>query len=217
MTHPYYHAESSVLAFGGITKDYLKIHTWLDATKVFFCDCRHRALRHNLESIPIAEELFGKNITASDDQIVAVNAIVEQHIREDCGGLLPTLADWLQEIKLPFPIANIPVEQLSVSCADIYGGKASDYRRIHDWFDETRKYLDDLRHYALRHHTVGIFEAEAIFGQTIINSNNTQIPVRYIGEFHVRKRCCGRIPTLADWLRAMVRRAWMNRPTKVYL
>jgi hypothetical protein len=46
MTHPIFHAESSVRRFGGRVEDYQPIHDWLDATKETFCDFRHRALRH---------------------------------------------------------------------------------------------------------------------------------------------------------------------------
>jgi hypothetical protein len=46
MTHPIFHAESSVRRFGGKNEDYLPIHQWLDSSKREYCDFRHRALRH---------------------------------------------------------------------------------------------------------------------------------------------------------------------------
>ena len=212
MTHPYHHAESSVRVFGGTEEDYLEIHTWLDATKAFFRDCRHRALRHNLESISIAEKLFGKKIN-SQSSTVSVLEIVEQHIREDCGGRLPTIADWLCEIKLSFRLKDVSAEQLSILSAETYGGYPEDYHKIHSWFDQGETFFNNLRHYALRHHSTGIFDAEKVFGPIIKNGIGVKIPTRYIGELHVRKRC-GHIPTLADWLRSMTRRAWMNRPVR---
>ena len=39
----------------------------------------------------------------------------------------------------------------------------------------------------LRHHSEGIFLCERIFGVAITNSEGKQVPVRYIGEQHVRK------------------------------
>lgn len=45
MTHPMFHAESSVRRFGGKNEDYLPIHQWLDSSKQEYCDFRHRALR----------------------------------------------------------------------------------------------------------------------------------------------------------------------------
>lgn len=47
MTHPIFHAQSSVRRFGGKVDDYRSIHDWLDGTKKMFADFRHRALRHH--------------------------------------------------------------------------------------------------------------------------------------------------------------------------
>ena len=50
------------------------------------------------------------------------------------------------------------------SSARTFGGKAEDYVPIHAWFDESKAYLPDFRHRALRHHSEGIFLCERIFG-----------------------------------------------------
>jgi hypothetical protein len=92
-----------------------------------------------------------------------------------------------------------------------WGGVVEDYTAIHDWFDATKEVFADARHRALRHHSRGIFEAERIFGRTIRNSDGVDVPVRYIGEQHVREDCGGRIPTVADWLRNIRIEMWMNR------
>jgi hypothetical protein len=68
--------------------------------------------------------------------------------------------------------------------------------------------MADFRHRALRHHTEGIFMAERIFGVTIVNSAGRVVPVRYIGEQHV-KEDLGRIPTVADWLSNIKTEGWM--------
>ena len=73
------------------------------------------------------------------------------------------------------------------SSARKFGGKAEDYLRVHNWFDESKAYLPDFRHRALRHHAEGIFLCERIFGVAITNSEGKQVPVRYIGEQHVRR------------------------------
>ena len=80
-----------------------------------------------------------------------------------------------------------------------WGGCVEDYQPIHDWFDESKAHMADFRHRALRHHSEGIFMAEKIFGTTITNSDGRVVPVRYIGEQHV-KEDLGLIPTVADWL-----------------
>jgi len=38
-----------------------------------------------------------------------------------------------------------------------FGGKPEDYLPIHSWFDESKAFLADFRHRALRHHAEGIF------------------------------------------------------------
>lgn len=101
----------------------------------------------------------------------------------------------------------------AVSSARRFGGKPGDYQAIHDWFDCTKELVPDFRHRALRHHTHGIFEAERVFGTTITNSDGKQIPVRFIGEQHVREDCKGLIPTPYDWLKSIQMEPWMH-PTQ---
>ena len=97
----------------------------------------------------------------------------------------------------------------------LYGGKPEDYQAIHDWFDATKETFADFRHRALRHHSQGIFEAERVFGLSITNSDGRVVPVRYIGEQHVKEDCGGRIPTVADWFRRIPVESWMSRGYKV--
>jgi hypothetical protein len=55
----------------------------------------------------------------------------------------------------------------------------------------------------------GIYMAERIFGTTILNSDGKAVPVRYIGEQHV-KEDLGRIPSFQDWIQELPTRApWM--------
>ena len=94
------------------------------------------------------------------------------------------------------------------SSARKFGGKAEDYLPIHKWFDESKAFFPDFRHRALRHHAEGIFLAEKLFGVAIVNSEGKQIPVRYLGEQHVREDL-GRIPTAQDWLLQIKPQRWM--------
>jgi hypothetical protein len=70
MAHPYHHALSSVVKWGGRIDDYIRIHEWFDASKMFTADFRHRALRHHAEGIFMAEALFGSTITLSTGRII---------------------------------------------------------------------------------------------------------------------------------------------------
>ena len=94
----------------------------------------------------------------------------------------------------------------SLSSVKKWGGKTEDYQPIHDWFDESKKIIADVRHRSLRHHTEGCFAAEAKFGTTITNSEGKKIPVRLIAERHILEDL-GFIPSFLDW-------AKMIRPTK---
>jgi hypothetical protein len=96
----------------------------------------------------------------------------------------------------------------ALSSVKKWGGCPDDYIKIHDWFDASKAHMADFRHRALRHHSEGIFMAEQIFGRTITNSAGRVVPVRYIGEQHV-KEDLGRIPKLADWLLCIKPESWM--------
>ena len=99
MTHPNYHAISSAKRFGGRPEDYLHIHEWFDATKETFADFRHRALRHHSQGIFECERVFGATLTNSDGRMVPTRYVGEQHVKEDCGGMIPTVADWFRNIR----------------------------------------------------------------------------------------------------------------------
>ena len=66
------------------------------------------------------------------------------------------------------------------------------------------------RHRALRHHSQGIFECERVFGITVENSDGKSVPVRFIGEQHVREDFSGYIPTIHDWLKGIPEEQWMQ-------
>lgn len=98
----------------------------------------------------------------------------------------------------------------AVSSARKWGGEPEEYLPYHAWFDQSKDHLADFRHRALRHHSEGIALCEQVFGPTLTLSTGRVIPTRWIGEQHVREDL-GRIPTVADWLRAIRPEPWMNR------
>lgn len=99
----------------------------------------------------------------------------------------------------------------AISSAKTHGGKWEDYIDIHNWFDETKAHYPDMRHRALRHHAEGIFWCEQIFGVVITNSDGKNVPVRFIGEQHI-KEDIGFIPTIKDYLDNMNTVGWMYKP-----
>lgn len=51
--------------------------------------------------------------------------------------------------------------------------------------------------------------AERVFGRSLTNEAGREIPVRWIGEQHVKEDCQGRIPSMADWLGRIQPEPWM--------
>ena len=98
----------------------------------------------------------------------------------------------------------------AVRSAKLFGGEPEDYLAIHGWFDESKSFIADVRHRALRHHTEGIFLCEKLFGVTMLNSAGRQVPVRAIGEQHV-KDDLGWIPSVNDWLAKLPLEPWMRK------
>lgn len=98
----------------------------------------------------------------------------------------------------------------AVRSAHLFGGEAEDYLAIHNWFDESKAHIGDLRHRALRHHSEGIFLCESIFGVTLDNSDGRKVPVRAVGEQHV-KDDLGWIPSVKDWLENLQLQPWMGK------
>jgi hypothetical protein len=95
-----------------------------------------------------------------------------------------------------------------------WGGTVEDFIELHSWFDETKAIVADFRHRAGRHHAEGIFLLERLYGVTITISTGRVVPVRLIGEQHVREDL-GRIPSFADWVRCIHPEPWMGRAVKL--
>lgn len=102
----------------------------------------------------------------------------------------------------------------ALSSVKKWGGTVSDYLPLHDFFDASKAHVADFRHRALRHHSLGIYQLEEQFGKTITLSTGRVIPTRWVGEQHVLEDL-GRIPTWADWCRAIRPEAWMSRAKKL--
>ena len=102
----------------------------------------------------------------------------------------------------------------ALSSVRSWGGSIEDYLAVHAWFDGSKEILADFRHRALRHHAEGIFMSERLFGTTLTLASGRQIPTRWIGEQHVREDL-GRIPSFADWARAIHPAPWMGRTQRI--
>ncbi len=83
-----------------------------------------------------------------------------------------------------------------------HGGEPEDYLKIHNWFDQTKAHIADMRHRAVLHNSFGIYLCEQVFGTNIRNSEGKLVSVRDVGEDHVLEDL-GRIPSLAECLQTM--------------
>jgi len=88
------------------------------------------------------------------------------------------------------------------------GGKPEDYLPIHNWMDQTKAHVPDVRHRLILHNSFGIFLCEQAFGTTITNSDGKVISVRDVAEQHVIEDL-GTIPSLQEALRSTKSEAWM--------
>lgn len=95
-----------------------------------------------------------------------------------------------------------------------FGGKVEDYQKIHDWFDQSKAHLADMRHRALLHSSFGIFLCEQVFGTNITNSDGKLVSVRDIGEQHVIDDM-GRIPSVQDYLQHLPMLDWLGGAKRV--
>ena len=98
----------------------------------------------------------------------------------------------------------------AVSSVRRFGGQVEDYLRLHQFLDESKNQIADVRHRALRHHAEGIFLLERVFGPVVNLGNGRVIPTRAVGEKHVQEDL-GFIPSVQDWLANLQLKPWMLR------
>ena len=89
------HSRLSVRKFGGREEDYIHIHKFIDSSKLFYFNPRHRLLLHNMYGIEMTVKKFGDILTTSDHQKLLVRDIAAEHYKEDLNGRVPSLHDWL--------------------------------------------------------------------------------------------------------------------------
>ena len=87
-----------------------------------------------------------------------------------------------------------PLQHAQIS-AKRYGGAAEDYQDIHEFFDQTKAFVPDMRHRAYLHNSFGIFLAAQMFGKVRVNSEGRAYSVRHVAEDHVLEDL-GFIPSL---------------------
>ncbi len=94
-----------------------------------------------------------------------------------------------------------PLQHAKIS-AHKHGGVYSDYIDIHEFLDQTKAHVADMRHRAILHNSFGIYVAQQVFGMVRVNSDGREYSVRDIAEDHVLEDL-GRIPDLAQVIKAI--------------
>lgn len=99
-----------------------------------------------------------------------------------------------------------------------WGGVPDDYLKIHNWFDQTKSNIPDMRHRMVLHNSFGIYLCEQVFGVYFTNSDDKTVQVRDVGEQHVLDDL-GFIPTLEKCFQNLSLEQWMGgiiRSKKVF-
>lgn len=211
--HPYDHARSSAKLHGGRWQDYFAFHHHFDSSKSVLCHFTHRALKHHLQGVFAARQLFGDDIINSDGAQVSTETLGHQHLTEDCR-MLPAAGDWVKDFDPPAWLPNrVPtIEELVDGDVLRFGGDAAAYRDLHLWFYETNSWVDGPAWFLFRHHAYGVFDAEERFGSVLGHGAGPFVPTRVVAERHVQ-RVLGRIPPATDFLRRIKGERWMLQAT----
>lgn len=88
-----------------------------------------------------------------------------------------------------------------------WGGRPEDYMAIHDFIDQTKVAMPDLRHRAVLHNAFGCYLVERVFGHTLTNSDGREVSTRDVAERHIIEDM-GFLPSLEDWLDELPQSDW---------
>lgn len=211
--HPYFHAQSSVRAFGGKVDDYVRLHTLLDSTKEHYAGPQHRLLLHNTWGVYLLESMVGDVfVRESDGKPMPLRLLLERHICEDVGRV-PTLQEWLQAIPAYEISSSDDVYIHATHSASLYGGNWRDYRVPHQQMNRVAQVLPDSRSQRILHNAWGINLLEMMLGDTFMRaSDGMYVSTRMMLEEHVRVDCGNTVPTLAECLSDIPLATWMYVP-----
>lgn len=101
----------------------------------------------------------------------------------------------------------------SIISAKKFGGTWEEYQKFHDWMDQSKMCIADVRHRALLHSAFGCYLGEQVFGKTFTNSIGRIVDVRDIFEQHIMDDL-GRIPSVSDYFRSFKIQHWFGGPKK---
>jgi hypothetical protein len=193
----------------------------IDSSKSTLAFFTHRSINHHREGIQEAIRLFGTTIVNADGVTVSVETLALQHLAEDMS-IIPSAADWLHHMELTLaggpirlPITAPSAAELAIRSARHFNTTAEEMLPLHSWFLETVEWFPDARHFAMRHHSFGIFLGEQRWGVVLGQGTAHPVPTRVVGEWHVRT-VLDRIPAAVDFLRRIKGQPWMAAAHKAH-
>lgn len=131
---PFDHAVLSSRDFGGEPEDYLEIHLFIDSSKLYYPFWMHRMFTHNSFFIGIVEKVFGGYIEISRGNFqgkIPTRRIAEEHIKQDLNGFLPSMQNWIEELK-----STLSSGQKSFW---MNGPKKSDLEYLKNYYEQYRR------------------------------------------------------------------------------
>ena len=102
----------------------------------------------------------------------------------------------------------------AVSSANAFGGQPADYYELHRWLDRGRRGTDRLLHRMLAHHTQGIDDAVALFGDVITSSAGRKVPTSLLAHQHIIEDL-GFVPVLEHYMELLQCPRWASKPAKL--
>lgn len=199
---PLIHAQMSAKTFGGKPEDYLHIHDLMDIGKSSLPDVRHRALFHHNYGGAMVEKLLGHGIMNSDNKLVSIKEICDQHVVEDLS-YIPDIADYF---------ACIPEEDWYLNAYNAFMDyKHVMYKEAPDLYQIVYSFLLDPQEVESFHgvllvsHALFPYIVEKAVGVTMHDQST-----RDLVENHIRNVV--EIYPLSELLENMTIEDWMIRP-----
>lgn len=212
MGTPLTHAESSAKRFGGSAYEYLPIHCWMDSSRTFIGDFRHRYMRHHTGGVADANRRFGETLRNNDGLLVPITDIVNAHILEDLG-TIPTPTDWFKCVDIQPWMQNVPAVSLEdyIKVPDT-PEKALAYTealsQITDWLDAVE--VDGINGSSrmFRYTSFTITDAWSLVGP-IVERDGYEFSTDRLIETVIMHQF-GRIPSAYEWAMHIRPEVWMG-------
>ena len=123
--NPEIHSKNSVKKYGGKPEDYLEIHQAMDSAKVHLGTIIHRLILHNTFGIDLVEKQFGEIVQVgppgreryvkqnfiinSDGTKVYIKDVLQDHVREDMFGQIPTLPEQFKDVTVELVASKLGI------------------------------------------------------------------------------------------------------------